>query len=362
MKNSLLNNKIFFVYKKYKKGGYYINNAKKALNKLGLKIRIVENLSLFEIIFSKKGTIFHIHFPEEMYNSNSQLWRLIRAFWTMLQLLIIKIKGSVIVWTLHDTVPHEPFNTSKIDIFIRKILSRFARLVFIHSIYSGRELHRYYNKKVNSILVPHGNYINFWGNSKISRTFARNKLGVKKGAFVYLFFGRIRQYKGVDNLIKAFKKMEEPNLNLIIAGVPAGSNWDIKQNKKNILDFISNDERILPHLKWIEKRDVSTYFNAADVVVLPFERITNSGSLITAISFGKPFVIPNKKTLLELVNKNGGIIYDPKNSNGLEKAIKKIRRKNLGRMSKENYRIAIAMSWKKFAEKTIEGYKSINKV
>ncbi|MBR6054847.1 MAG: glycosyltransferase [Bacteroidales bacterium] len=134
--------------------------------------------------------------------------------------------------------------------------------------------------------IPHPLYTHF--GSKIPKEEAEDRLGLSHGPRNLLFFGLIRDYKGLDVLLEAFRGLDE-RYRLIIAGEPYGS-FD---KYEAIIRTLPGKDRIVLHTDYIKDSDVKKFFSAADLVVLPYKSATQSG--IAAISYH--FDIPLVTTL-----------------------------------------------------------------
>ncbi|MCC9138818.1 glycosyltransferase [Pontibacter silvestris] len=141
--------------------------------------------------------------------------------------------------------------------------------------------------------VFHPHYKNYYLN-EVSRQKAREELGVPADKFVFLFLGQIRAYKNVTGLIKAFKGLKSDNTLLLIAG---NVHEDIE---KELKEHLENSEGIIFVDSFVKDEDLQLYFNCADVVVTPYNRIFNSGSAFLNLSFGKPTLAPDLWALAEL--------------------------------------------------------------
>lgn len=111
----------------------------------------------------------------------------------------------------------------------------------------------------------------------LPRAEARKKLGLDDHSTALLFFGLVREYKGFDILVKACESL--PDRYRIIA---AGENYTGKS-------FVS--DRLTWHDGFVPDSEVGTWFNAADIVVLPYRSASQSGIAQIAIAFGKPVVV-----------------------------------------------------------------------
>jgi glycosyltransferase involved in cell wall biosynthesis len=115
-----------------------------------------------------------------------------------------------------------------------------------------------------------------------------------------LFLGRICPYKNVPKLIKEFKAMEEVDARLIIAGRPSSDKVaaEVTQGR-------AGDHRIRLDLGHISQEKVCQYFQAADLVALPYTDILNSGTALLSLSLDRPVLVPNLGALRELAEEVG---------------------------------------------------------
>jgi len=116
---------------------------------------------------------------------------------------------------------------------------------------------------------------------------ARLHLGISPEHRVYVFFGHIRPYKGVDELLDAFGTLSDPDARLIVAGEPLSPSVTRQLRARARLDA-----RIDLRLGHIEEELLTNIIDAADRVVLPFTSYLHSGSLIRALSQGKVTITP----------------------------------------------------------------------
>lgn len=147
-------------------------------------------------------------------------------------------------------------------------------------------------------VIQHPLYSHF--GEKKDRTEAEDKLGLVHGKKNILFFGLIRTYKGLDILLEAFGMLPE-DYQLIIAGEPYGS-FDRYQE---IIDRIPGKERISMNLKYIKDSEVTNYFSAADVAVLPYRSATQSGISSISYHFEVPMIVTDVGGLKETIGNRG---------------------------------------------------------
>jgi len=147
-------------------------------------------------------------------------------------------------------------------------------------------------------VIPHPVYSHF--GEKMDRDRALTELGMDPGLKSILFFGLIRDYKGLDILLKAFDKLG-PGYQLIIAGEPYGS-FD---KYRKLIDGNSGKEHIKVFPKYIRDSEVKAYFSAADVTVLPYRSATQSGISSISYHFEVPMIVTDVGGLKETIGDRG---------------------------------------------------------
>lgn len=285
---------------------------------------------LFKIINEIRPDIIHI--------SGSYMWVIGLYFF-------LKVKKYPAIVTLHDINAHYGEDT-----FINKLTNYFYIKIAGHFFVHGKKLKQDLLKKKideNKIsIIPHGDY----------SFFTRYSKSIDDDGSI-LFFGRIKDYKGLDYLLKAIPLIKEEinDLNVIIAG---RGNLD-KYN--NLIKDQSNIEIIN---KYIEDDLVAEIFQRASIVVMPYIEGSQSGIIPIAYSFKKPVVVTDVGSIPEVVDDGiTGFIVPPKDSKALAKAIICILNNNSLReqMGKNSYKkMTEELSWDNISRKTIEIYKKIS--
>ncbi len=295
--------------------------------------------------------LIHIHWPAFNIDIKIPGQKYISYLLFQLSTLILKFLRYRIVWTVHNLMPHESQTTN--DLRVAQVMSKISSKVIVHSKETILRMNKLKIDTNNTIVVPHGNYKDIYPNN-ISRKAARKIFNIGRNDLVLLFFGLIRPYKGVDELVDTYKKLDITNVHLIIAG-----KCDDTALKEK-LNHLIKDSNIIFHNKYIEKSEVATYFNASDIVCLPFKAITTSGSALLALTFGKPIIAPNSGSIKEFP-KTLGYIYDPKKPYALESAIRKaiLEKDKLKYMGLEAQKYSDSISWDKIAQKTYLVYREV---
>lgn len=221
-----------------------------------------------------------------------------------------KIKNIALI---HNLIPHEPrFFDS---FFTRLYLNQQEAFVVLSEKVKNDLLKFKPNAKVLQLFHPLYNHFG----EKIDKQIARAKYGISSEKKVLLFFGLIRDYKGLDVLLNALNELDDSYL-LIIAGECYGG-FDKYQS---IIDA-NNLETKIKHLdSFVSDDEVKYLFSAADICVLPYRNGTQSGVTATAIHFDLPIVSTNVGGLSEYVNDGfTGLLVEPENHHELTIAIKK---------------------------------------
>lgn len=261
-------------------------------------------------------TVFHLHwtyaFAFRIKVRQSNIFN-VYAYWCyVLTLVSIKMLGYKLVWTAHNTLPHEPVFGGAWEVAARKWLVKLADLVIVHSESTIDELSTLGLHPRKYAVIPHGSYVGVYPNS-ISQTEARRILNITENTFVYLFLGQIRDYKGLDRLLEAYSNVRTNDTALVIAGVCRDPELRHLLNERN-------DNSILWHDGLVPDEELQNYFNAADVVVLPFKKITTSGSSLLALSFGRAVIVPVIGDLAKLPS-SVSYTYNPAQIDGLEQSM-----------------------------------------
>lgn len=128
----------------------------------------------------------------------------------------------------------------------------------------------------------------------MSRNEARAALGIPQDEFVGAFVGQIRPYKGVAQLIRRFVEAKLTNSTLLVAG----------DATESMMRELENAAVPGPNVRlcfgFVDRNDIQKYLRAADLVILPYTEILNSGSAILALSFDRPILVPDRGALAEL--------------------------------------------------------------
>jgi beta-1,4-mannosyltransferase len=294
--------------------------------------------------------VLHLNWPHYLYDAPDLAGRLARAAALIDNLALARTLGYKIVWTVHNLYPHETLSR-ELDHLVRLAISSLSTAVIVHCDHARRLVQQHFHRTANLWVIPHGHFIDAYPNT-LSRSAARRQLGIEDEQFVYLFFGNVRPYKGLENLLEAFIAMPGERLTLLLAAKAYNEYGDRFVEKAR-----QADPRIVVHpSRFFANEEFQRYFNAADVAVLPFLDVLTSGSAITALSFGVPVIAPTVGCLPELLDEGAGLLYDQRQPDALAAAMLAMQRRDRSEASQAAYERAQSLRWDEIARRTREAY------
>lgn len=252
----------------------------------------------------------------------------------------------------HNVFPHERF---PLDRFLTKITLKKGDSFIVHSKSDSEDL---LTIKTDAKVKqnPHPTY-NAFKIRNLDKEQARKELGEGEETKLLLFFGFVREYKGLKHLLKAMPQVKEKleNVKLMVAGSFADDKADYMQliSDMQIEDCVEVIDGYMPD------NEVEKYFAACDVVVLPYESATQSGIVQIAYGFEKPVIVTNVGGLPDVVaDGKTGYVVEAGKSEALAEAIVKYfalgnEEEFVRNVRKETYRF----SWDRMTE-SISSYLS----
>jgi glycosyltransferase involved in cell wall biosynthesis len=257
---------------------------------------------------------------------------------------IVRRRGTKVITVLDNVIPHEKRFFD--EAFTRYFLKRNDGFVAMSEKVKKDLLSLRPDARV--ILAPHPLYDHFGALMPMPE--ARKQLGIAADRKVSLFFGFIRDYKGLDQLIDAMAQLPPEHV-LIIAGEPYG---DMSKYTEAIERHGLKD-RIVDRIRYIGDHEVPLFFSAADVVVLPYKSATQSGITAIAYHFAKPVIATDVGGLKEVVeHERTGIIVQPDPS-AIAAGIRHFFDTNAAaRFAPHIERMREELSWTRFTEKLVQ--------
>ena len=157
-----------------------------------------------------------------------------------------------------------------------------------------------------ALFSPHPMFENF--GKAVERDEACRRIGIDPAQRYTLFFGLIRDYKGLDLLLKAWAKWMPDGRKLLIAGEFYAS----REKYISLIEELGLQDRVVLHDRFIADEDVKYYFSAADALVLPYRTATQSGVTQIAYNFSLPMIVTRVGGLPEIVpDGRVGLVCEP---------------------------------------------------
>lgn len=229
----------------------------------------------------------------------------------------LRKNGIKVVATIHDLIP---FDKKPYDIYYLKKIYSKANAVITQAQKNIDTLKQDFGVKEEKITyIPHGHYMDYVENS--TKEESRNYLNIPMDKKVILFFGQIKKVKGVGVLIDAMQYVikKHPDALCLIAGKV----WhdDFSEYEKQISELhLKNNIRT--DIRFIDDDEIKYYFNAADIVALPYLESYQSGVVQLAYAYEKPVVATSEGEFLNVVKNNEtGLLVSAGNSQELANAI-----------------------------------------
>lgn len=240
------------------------------------------------------GDIFHIHWTGTVLNVGDKPHEAERALERFEGILLeLRKSGVRIIWTVHNTFAHNTPHP-ELETRLAKALSASAdRIIQLNS--STREaVSEYYELPDEKIVtLRHASYAGIYSEPP-SQNEAREALGIPAKASVVGFVGQIRGYKGIPTLLRAVAKAAArvDDIVLVLAGKTAPEEITLIEG-----ELPMSVPTVRRH-SFISDADISTWFAACDVMVFPYERVLNSGSVLLSATFARPCILPAEPHLV----------------------------------------------------------------
>ena len=271
---------------------------------------------LFKYTIGKPKSVLHLHWADKYILSDSYLKTLCKVIAAIICLVMLRLRGVRHFYTFHNLTNHENrfIPLEKLFFFL---YFKMVNTVFCHCEASQSSLKELYGNAVakRSVITPHGHYIGSYP-ALSDQHETKINLDIPTDATVFLFFGQIRAYKGVTDLLKIFHGISDSNARLIIAG------RIMSKDEVNVInDLAKQDSRVILRSGYVSDEDLSTLFSAADVFVSPFKDILTSGSIVLAASNGLPCIAPAIGCIPDTLPPSYNWLYDASDPFGIKNSL-----------------------------------------
>ncbi|MBC2605825.1 glycosyltransferase family 4 protein [Pelagicoccus albus] len=272
-----------------------------SLEKQGHEVVLLKSIYRFRFLFSLKADVVHLHWPPEF---SWELSSMIKLAFFRIWLEVMRVKGTRIVWTVHNLLPHDNrFRRANLNL-CRSYASRCDTLI-CHSALARKVVLRSYRVNPEKVTVtPHGNFIDVYPEG-VGRVRFRENRGFSEQDVVVLFFGKIRAYKGLRKFIDSFARSSNTQIRFVVAG--SISSESLADELKR---FAEREQRLSLEVGYVADSDLRDYFEMADFVALPYESSLTSGAAVLAMSLGKACLATRTAGFESVLDDSGCIFYD----------------------------------------------------
>jgi beta-1,4-mannosyltransferase len=236
----------------------------------------------------RPGDLWHLHHPETVLYRRRRATSSLETLSFLALLLLARVRGVRLLWTIHDLGSNDCLHPRLESWFWSAFIARVDAFVCLTEHSRTLALERFPALADRpGYIVPHGHYRNAYPRT-VSRESARQRLSLPPQATVLLHFGLMRPYKNVPHLIRTFRTMPRPGVVLLTVGKPYDAVID-----REIRDAANGASNVRLDLRRVPPEEVQLFFAAADLVVLPYRRILNSGVVMLALTFARPVLVPD---------------------------------------------------------------------
>lgn len=206
-----------------------------------------------------------------------------------------------------------------------KIEYTLAHHLFVHTKKMKDQLYNQFGVPGKKVTVIRHPVNDAFPDTELTPEQAKERLGIKPGEKTMLCFGRLRPYKGVEYLLSALEQLlaQGEGYRLIIAGEAKKGSEQYYDDVRAAIDNHAHRHQIIDRIEFIPDEDAELYLKAADVMVLPYKDIFQSGVLFLAYSFGLPVVATDVGSFREeIIEGKTGFMCEPCDSTDLARALK----------------------------------------
>lgn len=302
--------------------------------------------------FPQRFDVLHLHWLTPYLKGDNFPVKLVYALKFLLDVWLTRRSGVRVVWTVHNLIPHDS-QFPRLERWVCQRLAQLADEIIVHHA-SALECVRqaYKTAPISGQVIPLGHYRGVYLEA-IAPHIARSELGLPPTGLIYLHQGMLRPYKGIERLLKVWSQFYQyqPSAALVIAGRALDQAYS-----ETLTQLAANTPGVVLHDGYVEDSQMHLYFSAADVMVLPFEAILTSSSVILAMSYDVPVIAPRLGGISETVGAASALLYDPNDAAGLLEALKTSTQVDLAALRVQVKQECDRLDWHKIAQQTRQVY------
>lgn len=278
---------------------------------------------------------------------HAQWWSYVLAPTYLVVLFVAKyIRRKKIIITVHNVIPHEE---GGVKYWLHISVYFLADHFIVHTEEMRDQmiaLRQSYNKKIS--VIPFGLFTVPQTDMTVEE--ARTRLKIPPHVRTVLFFGTIRPYKGLEDLLQAVAELRDDKIDVWL--VIAGAAWNSWKQYDKLINQLRLQHSVIACPNFIPENEIEIFFKAADIVVLPYRKFqAQSGAASLAQFFKKPMVVADLSGLREFVP-GADQTFQPGNVKQLAQRISAV-------LEKESFIITGHNTWEDVAQRTLAVYKKV---
>ena len=301
---------------------------------------------------SGRADLIHLQWLDFYFGKGASPVVVIRTVLFFVQAFVLRLLGIRFVWTVHNLLSHERRHP-RWELLACRAFGRFVDRIIVHCEAAAKLVGEVYRVPEHRItVVPHGHYADWYPPAE-HRMEARKRLELPYDTRVFLFFGLVREYKGLEKLLDTFRRIDAEGCQLLVIGKPRSPSL-----RRSLLEHAARDSRVRTRFEYIPDDVLVTYLSAADLIVLPYRDALTSGAAILAASYGRPVLVPRHGCMQEFPQ-DAAILYDPEQPHALMEAIGRALSAPLETMGHAAKRYVAQHPWSKVASQTLAVYHAV---
>lgn len=256
----------------------YVVQLVAALRGAGAEVRTFS----WRAALASRYDVFHVHWPEVLARGSTPVRTLLRQLALLALLLRCRLGRTPIVRTYHNPAQHEEASRRE-----RWLLALFERWTSYGIRLNDQTALR---PGLPAATIPHGHYRDWYAR------FGRAPAVPRRLAYV----GLIRPYKGVEDLLEAFADLPGPDWSLTVSGSPRTAELAADLRRR-----AADDLRVRLELAYVSEEELVQRLTEAELVVLPYREMHNSGAALAALSLDRPVLVPRNAVTSRLAEEVG---------------------------------------------------------
>jgi beta-1,4-mannosyltransferase len=271
-----------------------------AAQRAGASVSLLAESTVFERRDRRPGWV-HLQWPERVLDRPSAAGAALRVARLLFLISVARARGARVLLTAHNVWSHDGKHPR-----LERLLYRSLGLVTtdVHLLSEAGAAEFFDNhpwlSRARRHYIPLGNYAPVVAGAP-GRAEARRELGFEHDERIFVTFGLLKSYKGVEELLDAFRALQDGRARLIVAGRVRDAHLEGAIQRAH-----EADARIRVLARHLDDAELATAIRAADHVILPYRRVLNSSSALLALTLARPVLLPRTPTFEALGDRIGG--------------------------------------------------------